>query len=62
MAYGLDLRLFVENGPVSRVAARSLIVGGASSARVALGVRRPPPVPANDAPPADFGDGYPLAL
>jgi hypothetical protein len=62
MAYGLDLRLFVENGPVSRSAAHSAIVRGASSSRLALGIRQPRPIPANDEPPADFGDGYPLAL
>ena len=62
MAYGLDLRLYVENGPVSRSVAQSAIIRGASSSRVALGMRQPFAAPANDAPPADFGDGYPLAL
>ena len=62
MAYGLDLRLFVENGPAMRSAAQSAIVRGPSSSRVALGLRRERPLPANDQPPADFGDGYPVAL
>jgi hypothetical protein len=62
MAYGLDLRLFIENGPVQQSAARSAILRGKSSSRLAFGLRRRPPVPANDQPPADLGDGYPLAL
>ena len=57
MAYGLDLRLFVENGP----AAQSAIVRGQSSGRIAAGLRREPPPPANDQQPA-FPDGYPVAL
>jgi hypothetical protein len=61
MAYGLDLRLFVETGPVQQSAVHAAIVRGASSRRVALGARRSVPAPANDAAP-DFGDGYPVAL
>ena len=63
MAYGLDLRLFVENGPAARSAAQSAIVRGQSSSRTAAGLRREPQrPPANDQAPADFGDGYPVAL
>jgi hypothetical protein len=62
MAYGLDLRMFIENGPAQRSAAHSAMIRGASSSRLALGLRQSRPVPANDAQPADFGDGYPLAL
>ena len=61
MAYGLDLRLYVENGPVQQSAAHAAIVRGGSSRRVALGVRRSVPRPANDTA-SDFGDGYPVAL
>ena len=58
MAYGLDLRLFVENGPAVRSAARR-----PSSSRTAAGLRRPPLLlPANDQAPAGLPDGYPVAL
>lgn len=57
MAYGLDLRLFVENGPTARSAARS-----PSSSRIAAGLRRAPLLPANDQAPAGLPDGYPVAL
>ena len=56
MAYGLDLRLFVENGPAARAARRA-----PSSSRIAAGLRREPPIPANDQAPA-LPDGYPVAL
>ena len=57
MAYGLDLRLFVENGPAARSATRT-----PSSSRIAAGLRRVPPLPANDQVPGDLPDGYPVAL
>jgi hypothetical protein len=62
MAYGLDLRLFIENGPAQRSAAQSAMLRGTSSSRVAVGLRRPLQIPANDETAADFGDGYPPAL
>lgn len=62
MAYGLDLRLFVENGPAVRSAAQSAFVRGPTSSRLAAGLLREPPAPANDECRADLPDGYPAAL